>query len=217
MLARGPALAERLGVDPGSSAGCGLASRLLQRLRVDRRSVRLDLGTRDLGAAAALLETQALDGAAAELGGGETTHPSVVDRHGNAVGLTQSMERNFGVGVGVRPSRTSTAPRLNATPEGVVLYEARPPAEQREAQRRAGLIEHKVLKPYSSKVGGLNLVWRRVATGSGWGSCAWTGWRPVSRSLRAGEARLGGRAGPAQRLKNLEKSRYLGGRADQLS
>lgn len=100
VLAQGLALANLLDdLDPARPKGMARIAKLIRRLRQDRTGVRLSVGMRELGGAAALLEADALDGAAEELGRGETTHLSVVDGAGNAVALTQSIERSFGAGV----------------------------------------------------------------------------------------------------------------------
>lgn len=168
-------------------------------------------------------------------GEGETTHLSVMDRDGNAVSMTQSLERSFGAKVvtpelgflynnyvkgfkvenrghphflrpgafarsnaaptllfeGDRPSiaigstgsermssgilqvlvrleteapfRAVAAPRLHATPQGVVMIEADrfPPSTLAALERRRFQCER--LDPWSFQVGGLHLVVRRGA------------------------------------------------------
>jgi gamma-glutamyltranspeptidase/glutathione hydrolase len=76
---------------------------IIRRARSDRRRYRMRSGARDLNDAAELLsETHARRATrklVSEIGGpGETSHASIIDRHGNAVAITQSIERSFGSG-----------------------------------------------------------------------------------------------------------------------
>lgn len=105
--------------------GAVLMASIISRARRDRRRFRLQTGTDDLGAAAELLSPEYARRAASEIvaelesrtdanrragasgpserSPGETTHLCVMDRAGNTVSHTQSIERSFGAAV-VTPS-----------------------------------------------------------------------------------------------------------------
>lgn len=124
--AGGAALLQMLGllsampddVDPDTAEGAVITAEIIRQARVDRRRFRLGTSARGLGAAAELLTpAYATDTAqqirarldrpitpppaasAAPALDGETSHLSVMDRHGNVVTLTQSIERSFGAAV----------------------------------------------------------------------------------------------------------------------
>lgn len=235
-----------------SPEGCVLVAGIIRQARRDRRQYRLKTNADGMGEAAEMLDTAYAQRAAREvqarlemtpsngerrarvppIGNGETSHISVMDRQGNAVAMTQSIERSFGAAVvtpslgflyngylrafkvenrehphylrpgaparsnaaptilleGERPSialgstgseRMASgifevllrlrrqkpfdavhAPRLHATPEDLVLWEAdRFPPFCAEALRQHGFVL-KSLAPYSFKMGGLQLVLR---------------------------------------------------------
>ena len=107
-------------IDPDTPDGAVLVAAIIRQARRDRRRLRLNPDSHGLGGAIELLtadygaetakQIQAdVDGAepvrpppqssARSLGAGETSHLSVMDAQGNAVALTQSIERNFGSAV----------------------------------------------------------------------------------------------------------------------
>ena len=87
-------------LDPDGPAGCVRLASIMRQARTDRRRYGLKTGAEHLGEAALLLTPAYARDAARALrpapGAGETTHLSVVDAAGNAVAMTQSIERSFG-------------------------------------------------------------------------------------------------------------------------
>ncbi len=100
-------------IDLDSPAGLTTAAAIIQRVRQDRRRLNLETGTNSPGSAIRVLSTEYLEAVTAEIetlrkdrssdartpgqaGTGETSHLSVMDAQGNAVALTQSIERSFG-------------------------------------------------------------------------------------------------------------------------
>jgi gamma-glutamyltranspeptidase/glutathione hydrolase len=84
--------------DADSPAGAALLAVTIRRARADRRRHRLDkpdAPAYDSREHAAHLAPRLRR----ELGVGETSHLCTIDRHGNAVSLTQSVERSFGAAV----------------------------------------------------------------------------------------------------------------------
>jgi len=92
------------GVDPDTCEGATLLVEIIRKVRQDRRRLRLNL-TRDWAFANPLLLRESYARRTARRmrdrlsGAGETTHLNVIDRHGNMVALTQSIERSFGAKV----------------------------------------------------------------------------------------------------------------------
>jgi len=96
-------------LDLDSAAGAVRLAALIRRVREDRRRYRLATRADGVGEAERFLTLAHAHRAAARIraeipldpggAGGETTHLSIVDRQGNAVALTQSIERSFGSGV----------------------------------------------------------------------------------------------------------------------
>lgn len=90
--------------DPDSPEGLALLAGIIRQTRLDRRKYRLRIAAEGVGQADQYLDLDyaqvAADIVRAELHGhGETSHVSVMDKHGNAVAMTQSIERSFGAGV----------------------------------------------------------------------------------------------------------------------
>jgi len=136
--------------DPETPEGIELLARIIQRGRIDRIASQRGHLAAPLGSDASIHDAAAkLAPVEPELGEGETSHISVIDRHGNAVALTQSIERSFGAkvftpGLGFllngylktynldRPShpyylRPGAVARSNAAPT-LVLSQGRPTA-----------------------------------------------------------------------------------------
>jgi gamma-glutamyltranspeptidase/glutathione hydrolase len=89
------------GLDPDAPEGSVLLVEIIRKARRDRRRYRLRTGAEHIGEAAVLLSPDYADSVAQDIrrtqgGGGETTHIAVVDGKGNAVAITQSIERSFG-------------------------------------------------------------------------------------------------------------------------
>jgi gamma-glutamyltranspeptidase/glutathione hydrolase len=92
------------GFDPDSPAGALMLTAIIRRARLDRRRLRLNLTSEWARSQPTVLSpAYAAETAAALRAGldvpGETTHFNVIDRHGNVVALTQSIERSFGAKV----------------------------------------------------------------------------------------------------------------------
>lgn len=82
---------------PDSPEGAVLLAKVIRQARSDRRRLSRAVGSRDLGRAGELLEESYNRQVAGRLQeAGETAHISVMDDEGNAVSLTQSIERSFG-------------------------------------------------------------------------------------------------------------------------
>ena len=87
--------------DPDSPEGALLTAEIIRRARRDRRRFRLNIPMDFTGETPAFLEADYIRGAAAKIqtgvkASGETTQVSAMDGRGNAVALTQSIERVFG-------------------------------------------------------------------------------------------------------------------------
>ncbi|MET0105462.1 MAG: gamma-glutamyltransferase [Sedimenticola sp.] len=87
--------------DPDRPEGCILLAEIIRRARSDRRHFRLRTGADKLANASELLTKEYANRTAQEIReslseSGETSHLSVIDSFGNAVAITQSIERSFG-------------------------------------------------------------------------------------------------------------------------
>jgi gamma-glutamyltranspeptidase/glutathione hydrolase len=95
------------GADPDAPEGVTLLAGIIRQARRDRRRMRLRL-TRDWAFAdPLLLRAKYARKTVREMrkklsGAGETTHLNVIDKQGNIVALTQSIERSFGAKVASR-------------------------------------------------------------------------------------------------------------------
>lgn len=95
--------AEIGGIAPNTPRGVVRLARMIQASRQDRRKYRLKIGSLELGDAQILLSAEQTRRTAGRIlseehgsDPGETSHISTMDVQGNAVGLTQSIERCFG-------------------------------------------------------------------------------------------------------------------------
>jgi gamma-glutamyltranspeptidase/glutathione hydrolase len=92
-------MAEVLGLDHcniDAPEGVVTIAKLIERARADRKRWARKMETEALGEGALLVEEAFARRAIAELGLGETSHFCVVDADGNAIAMTQSIERSFG-------------------------------------------------------------------------------------------------------------------------
>jgi gamma-glutamyltranspeptidase/glutathione hydrolase len=92
------------GFEPDSATGALILAAVIRRARLDRRRLRLDLTPEWARSQPTVLSPAYASEAAAALRAergvpGETTHFNVIDRHGNIVAMTQSIERSFGAKV----------------------------------------------------------------------------------------------------------------------
>lgn len=86
------------GLDPDSAQAAALFAAVIRRARKDRTRYRLDRPTDPDRASRAYAEEVASE-VAKQAGLGETSHLCVMDAAGNAVSMTQSIERSFGAKV----------------------------------------------------------------------------------------------------------------------
>ncbi len=93
------------GFDPDSTSGALIFTEIIRRARLDRRKLRLELTPEWVRSQPMTLSREYAVRTASELISqisnhvGETSHLNVIDRDGNVVALTQSIERSFGAKV----------------------------------------------------------------------------------------------------------------------
>jgi gamma-glutamyltranspeptidase/glutathione hydrolase len=88
-------------IHPDTGTGPVLLSAIIRKVRQDRSAYRLKTTCDGVGEAAVLLDEGYAQAAAHRIQNdlsapGETSHVSIIDRDGNAVAMTQSLERSFG-------------------------------------------------------------------------------------------------------------------------
>lgn len=86
---------------PDTGLGPVLLAAIIRKVRRDRQTYRLKTACDGVGEAAVLVDEQYAQTVARQLpddlsAPGETSHVSIIDRDGNAVAMTQSLERSFG-------------------------------------------------------------------------------------------------------------------------
>jgi gamma-glutamyltranspeptidase/glutathione hydrolase len=89
---------------PDVGTGPVLLATIIRKVRRDRQTYRLKTACDGVGEAAVLVDERYAQTVARQLqddlsGPGETSHVSIIDRDGNAVAMTQSLERSFGSAV----------------------------------------------------------------------------------------------------------------------
>jgi gamma-glutamyltranspeptidase/glutathione hydrolase len=89
---------------PDAETGPVLLAATIRKVRQDRQTYRLKTACDGVGDARVLVDEQYAQTVARQLqddlsAPGETSHVSIIDRHGNAVAMTQSLERSFGSAV----------------------------------------------------------------------------------------------------------------------
>jgi gamma-glutamyltranspeptidase/glutathione hydrolase len=94
--------AEKKVINPDTADGIVPLAKLIQQVRKDRRKYRLMIEPDSIGSAETYLSMQYASDTVQRLFGseqGETSHINVMDRFGNAIAMTQSIERSFGAAV----------------------------------------------------------------------------------------------------------------------
>ncbi|MGD9168895.1 MAG: gamma-glutamyltransferase, partial [Candidatus Thiodiazotropha sp.] len=89
-------------INQDTAEGIVRLAKLIQRARKDRRKYRLMIQPDSIGTADRFLSNQYASDTVARLDAseqGETSHLNVMDRFGNAISMTQSIERSFGAAV----------------------------------------------------------------------------------------------------------------------
>jgi gamma-glutamyltranspeptidase/glutathione hydrolase len=89
-------------IDPDRVEGIVPLARVIRKARKDRRKYRLKIEANGIGLAEKYLSAAYAEESAEELFNdttGETSHINVMDRFGNAIAMTQSIERSFGAAV----------------------------------------------------------------------------------------------------------------------